>query len=247
MEDHQSADFLRYRQRVIYSLFRAAARVGMRIKMPIDQMESLFQMAYFQEARERQGRELGDIAEIFGKSLRTVSSLHRRFRGDFFAPEHEVAFRIDLASWLGRNPSSFGELRAQYKDRKSHELEAALFDLVLGQQVIEVDGVYRRNPEQYSFVESADLSQRVNGLNRWMDILAEGIWRRFLGGPEETNKAVARSYNFAIRDEDVEGLKTDLVNWLRERLVEVDAKATDEGVQNSYGLMFVVTEMEDQS
>ncbi|MEM6929077.1 MAG: hypothetical protein AAF602_19215, partial [Myxococcota bacterium] len=97
MSDDPSRGFLELKQRVVYSLMRAAARVGVRLQLPLKSVTSLLQMAYFQEAREARGLNLDAIAALFGTSLRTVSTLHHRFRSDFFAPEQEVALRRAIA------------------------------------------------------------------------------------------------------------------------------------------------------
>jgi hypothetical protein len=48
----QPAAFLEYKHRVVYSLLRAAVRVGFRLHLPLSQMVDLLEMAFFQEARE---------------------------------------------------------------------------------------------------------------------------------------------------------------------------------------------------
>ena len=78
MEPGTGDKYLLYKQRIVFSLLRAAARVGVRLGMPLKQMALLQEMACFREARLTQGMKLDAIAELFDKSLRTVSSLNHQ-------------------------------------------------------------------------------------------------------------------------------------------------------------------------
>ena len=217
----------------------------MRLQMPIGQMEALFQMAYFREAREVQDLDLNTISELFGKSLRTVSSLHRRFRGDFFSPEQEAEFMLDVAERLNRKPSTFAELTAAFEDRNQYELENALRDLMKDKHILLIEGVYRRNPAEMDYFSESDTVRRIHSLNRQMDIVAETVWQRFLSDEEASSEAMERSFLFSADAADYVELKKDLMEWLTQRLIAIDAKAQEAGVDNRLGLVFSVAELEE--
>lgn len=235
--------FLEFKQRVLYSLFRAAAQVGLRLNMQIDQMVSLFQMAYFQEAREGREMELGEIADLFGKSLRTVSSLHQRYRSDFFAPEREVQFRRDIAEVLQEKPVSREDLAAAFPSRTPEDVAAAVDDLLREKRILEDGTLLRRNPEHHDFFDEADIVRRVDGLNRQMDIVASTVFTRLLDG--DANAAAARTYVFAARDEDFHALVDDMLEMLRERAIAADAAAQDAGVRTRHGFTFAAGPLEE--
>jgi hypothetical protein len=130
----QPAAFLEYKHRVVYSLLRAAVRVGFRLHLPLSQMVDLLEMAFFQEARETQGLELAAIAKLFGRSLRTITTLNQRFRGDFFAPEHQVQLRRDLAATLADQPRTEAQLREV--PGRAHGGQCGLEDLVRGRRIL---------------------------------------------------------------------------------------------------------------
>ena len=130
MEGTDPGSFLNYKQRILYSLFRCVSRISLRLSMPLSQINELFQMAYFHEAREVKGMGLGDVADLFGKSLRTVSSLHNRFRGDFFAPEKEMQLRREIAQKIQDGPASLEELQNDFPKVKEIELLGAVDDLL---------------------------------------------------------------------------------------------------------------------
>src|SRR5436190_3187854 len=158
----QPAAFLEYKHRVVYSLLRAAVRVGFRLHLPLSQMVDLLEMAFFQEARETRGLELAQIAKLFGRSLRTITTLNQRFRGDFFAPEHEVQLRRDLAAALAAQPRTEAELRESF-DRPEAEISAAIEDLVRGRRILRDGDQLRRNPEDHDFFDETNLVGRIDG------------------------------------------------------------------------------------
>lgn len=237
--------FLEVKQRVVYSLFRAAARVGVRLRLPLDQMETLLRMAYFEEARARSGLDLGAIAAVFGKSLRTVSSLHHQYRGDFFAPEHEVALRRAIAAAVDERAHTADELVARFADRPAPDVLAAIDDLVRERKIVRHDERLARNPEDHDFFDEADIVARVDGLNRQMDIVAETVWQRLLADAASRD-AVARSYVFHARDGDYAALHEAVLDTLRRRAIAADDAAKAEGGGRRFGLTLAAAPLPEE-
>lgn len=237
--------FVQYRSRLIYSLMRAAARVGLRLGVRLDHMVSLLQMAYFREARDVRGLELSEVSEIFGKSLRTVSSLNRRFRGDFFSPELDVGFRRDVAGSLALSPKTKDELVAGFSDFSHTELAHALRDLQRDGRVVLYDGRYHRNPDDHVFYDMASTATKIDGLNRQMDVLAETVWRRLVDrDPAPT--VTARTYVFSATDEGMEKLLEELRVFLQDRCIATDSDARAHGLTNRTGITLAATPMEGE-
>lgn len=240
----QPAAFLEYKHRVVYSLLRAAVRVGFRLHLPLSQMVDLLEMAFFQEARETRGLELAAIARLFGRSLRTITTLNQRFRGDFFAPEHEVQLRRDLAAALATQPQTEAELRESF-DRPESEISAAIEDLVRGRRILRDGDQLRRNPEDHDFFDETNLVGRIDGLNRQMDVLADTVWRRLI--EPEGGTAAARSYVFAARGEEFDALVADVLAVLQARAIAADASAQEKGSGRRRGITIAATDLEDLS
>lgn len=236
------SSFLAYKQRVLYSLFRAVARLGIRLTMPLDQMVELFRMAYFQEAREQQGLELEPISRLFGKSLRTVSSLHRRYRTDFFEPEREVQFRRELADLLARGPVEREALAERFD---TAQLEAAVTELLIEGRIVETEQGLARNSDDHDFFEPDNLNARVDGLNRQQDILAETVWQRLLSVDPPTS-SVARSYVFAATDPDFQQLVDQLLDRLRHDCVAADIAAREIGQDNRRAITLATATLENE-
>ena len=243
MYSGNQSSFLNYKQRILYSLFRCVSRVALRLSMPLSQMNDLFQMAYFHEAREEKGMGLGDVADLFGKSLRTVSSLHNRYRGDFFAPEQEIQLRRKIAQRVQDGPVDAGELAAAFPQVKGTFLTTALDDLLREKRIL-LDGErFRRNPEDHDFFSETDIRARVDGLNRQMDIVAEAVWRRFFE-EDETARSTARSYVFQSTPQDFNDLQDRLTAYLRDQAIAVDDAASAETSSTRCAVTLAATPLE---
>lgn len=234
--------FLEFKQRVVYSLLRAAARIALRFKLPLGQLETLTQMAYFEEARHQQGLRLDEIAELFGKSLRTVSSLHNRFRGDFFAPEREVTFRRAIAALVNHAPLDAARLRAAFPDAADVEMAAALDDLVRERKITRVGDAWRRHPDAHEFT-GQDVAARIDGLNRQMDILAATVWRRLV--EPSPRPALARTLVFHASDPDFAALIAEIEAVARERAIAADTAYEQTHAGGQVGLTFAAAPLEE--
>ena len=240
----QQAGFLEYKQRIVYSLLRAAARVGLRLRLPLDQLTDLLRLAVFEEAREAKGLDLAQIAALFGKSLRTVSSLHHQFRSDFLSPEHERQLRRDMAAALNDGPCTHDELLARFPGNKPLELAAAIDDLVRERIVLREQERLRRNPEAHDFFSEGDIVARVDGLNRTMDVLAEAVFRRLLE-PSADPSAIARTYVFAADTATFQRFTEGLLARIREDAITADDAARQAGRPQLHAITLAATPMED--
>ncbi len=244
MASDDGKGFFEYKHRVLFSLFRAAAKAGVRLNVPLDQMVELFQMAYFQEAREHKNLKMTEIAELFGKSLRTVQSLHTRFQGDFFSPENEYEFRRAVAEALAPGPKSSEQLAEIFASRSKVELMAALDDLEQEGRIWKEGETYRRDPEDHDFYTGADTMGRIAGLNRQMDILTETVWNRLLRRKSDV-AAGARTYVFAALPEQFNAMIEELFERTRGEILEAEAEAFGKKQTQRHGITIAVATMEE--
>ena len=231
------------KQRVVYSLMRAAARVGVRVRMPLKQASSLLQMAWFQEAREARGLTLDAIADLFGTSLRTVSTLHHRYRSDFFAPEQEVALRRAIAALVNHAPATEDRLRSAFPDVSAAQLAVALDDLVREGTLATEGDLFVRNPEAHEFF-GADRAARIDGLNRQLDVLADTVWHRLV---DDDAAARARTLVFRASPEDLAALVQDLEALVRERAIAADNAVDEAGEGIRVGVTFAATPLSEET
>ncbi len=241
MDLDQPGGFLEYKQRLVFSLYRAACRVGIRLGMPLEQMERLLRMAYLREAREEQGLDLKSVASIFGKSLRTVSTLHQRYQSDFFSPEEQVQLRRDIAGVVNARARTLDELVPVFPGVQRASLLVAIDDLVREGRLRRDGDVLRRNPLDHDFYDPSDASRRVDGLNRQMDILAATVWQRLV---ENDDAPIARSYVFDANDDDYERLVRELLAKIRDDAIAADAAAQDADARVRRGITLAAVDME---
>ncbi|MBX2799357.1 MAG: hypothetical protein KTR31_16905 [Myxococcales bacterium] len=240
MAESDAGAFLELKQRVVYSLLRAATRTALRLRMPLKQLTELVQMAYFQEAREQHGLQLEAIAQLFGRSLRTVSSLHRRYRGDFFAPEREVSLRRAVAALVNESPATDERLAAAFAHIPEAQLAAALSDLEQQRVLHRRQGTWHRNPDAHDF-SGNDWRRRVDGLNRQLDVLAEAVWHRIV--VDDAEPALARTYVFRGSDEDVQQLLARLDQLAQSGAIESDDRVDATGRGRRFGVTFAAGPM----
>ncbi len=241
-DDDDTGAFYSFKQRVVYSLFRGAARVGLRLSMPLGQMEDLLRLAYFREARVERGMLLPDVARVFGKSLRTVASVSKTFQSDFFAPEDQLAFRRAIVRHLDDQPMSRDALVALWPERA--DVGVAIDDLMREGKVAEVDGLLIREPSQVEFFDDGSSDRQIDGLNRQMDILASAVWQRVVERRTD-GSAAARSYVFDASEQDFDALVAELQQTLRDRAIEADSAANKRGISVRRAVTFSATTLDE--
>jgi len=229
-------------QRLVFSLLRAAARLGLRLGLPLKDMTQLQEMAYFREARIVRDMKLEQVAELFDKSLRTVSSLNHRYKDDFFKPEREVAFRRAIAAVINHAPTTCDRLEVVFPEVSSKQLNSVLLDMVRDGLIEKEGDFFRRNPDGFSFVVDADQSARVDGLNRQMDVLAETVEELFL---EADGQGRARTWVFQASQADFVALVEEMEQKTRASAIEADAAAEESGDSTTYGITFAATRMKE--
>ncbi|MEE2829572.1 MAG: hypothetical protein VX498_10320, partial [Myxococcota bacterium] len=200
------------------------------------------EMAYFREARSVHGMKLEQIALLFEKSLRTVSSLNRRYKDDFFKPERDVAFRRAIAALVNHAPTTREGLEGAFPGASPAELDAALEDMVRGGILDQEGALYRRSPGGYSFVAEEDFIARVDGLNRQMDVLAETAQSLFVEGGSPGR---ARTWVFQSSPADFAALISELEQRTRSAAMKADQSAEEVGDGVTYGVTFAAAPMKE--
>lgn len=227
--------------RLVFSLLQAAARLAARVEMPLGQITDLLRTAYFLEYRRRHPRDLAQVAEKLGVSLRTVGTLNRELKGPFYAPETAVEpVRRVTTALLGR-PSTV-EALVDATGLEVAEVRRALAQLQEVGWVEEGDGVFGLSTTLRSYVTD-DLQRRVDGVNHQLAIIADSVWARFVRGNTET--ATGRSWSFVGRPERVHAALDRVVAQLRAEAVELEEDALAEGVRDRFAMTFAITPLED--
>lgn len=226
--------------RLVYSLLKAVVRVAAKANMPMADLTELTQLAYFDELRRSHPRELSTIAEKLGLSLRSIGGLNKRLRQAFFAAEANVQPTREVCSALVDGALSLAELQAALPDLEKTQLRQALAFLKKSEWVEIKERRYQLKGRLRSYVDE-QLTRKIDGLNRQMDILASSVWSRFVEGK---NTSVGRSWVFAAKDKDVLTFIESTIKTMRHGAVDMEEAALDEGDYKQYGVTFSVSGVE---
>ena len=218
-------------RRLVFSLLRPVARIAHRFRLPLKSIEELARLAYYAEARRDQTPQ-AEVAVRFGKSLRTIGGLERQLRSDFLAPEAEVeAFRRVEAA-LEQGPLDV-EAVAKRTGLPSGDVARLMRGLTTtGRAKKQTDGTYALDHSYRSLVQQA-LKARIDGLNHQLDVVLAAVQGRFLAPERE---AMARSFDFVVRPEDVQSLADAIVRGLRTQVIDAEEAALKTGGFQGYGV-----------
>lgn len=234
-------------RRLIFSLLWPAVAICRRFRVPLDVLEGLCRLAYYEELRRGGQVTQAEVAETFGTSLRTVVGVERRYRSSFLAPEYEVELSRRVEEALTVSEHDADGLASQLEAEQSH-VRQALEGLVAAgraQRRTDEDGV-----RHYAFVERhqslvrADVLSRIDGLKHQLEVVLATVRRRFFTDDDQ-RPSVARTLSFLGLEDDVEALGDELVRSLRLRAIDVEERALREGGHERYGLTMALAATKD--
>jgi len=233
-------------RRLIFTLLWPVVSMCRRFRVPLDVLEQLTRLAYYEELRRGEKATQAQVADVFGMSLRTVVGLERQYRSEFLAPEYEVELSRQLEELLGQGERTAQEL-AELVEAPITDVQRALSNLVAAGQArrVETDGAARYVlSERYQSLVRDDLISRVDGLKHQLQVLVSAITRRFFanggGGP-----SVARTLAFVGSADDVDAMADDLIRALRMHAIDVEEKALKHGSYDRYGLTLALAATSD--
>jgi hypothetical protein len=200
-------------------------------------------MAYFEEVRIRGGASQAETAALMGKSLRTIGSLERNFRGDFLAPERELGLARELEGTLSQATLTLDDIHQSVSHLDLDDITRLLESLITVGRVsrtstAEGETYYTLNPQFVSLVED-DVSAKLDGLLHQFDVILEAIKSSFFSISK--HQARARTLTFSADPESMEGLGDDLILELRRRCIEAEEFALKHNINDQYAITFVLT------
>lgn len=223
-------------RRLLYALLQPAMALARRFDVPLDVVEQLARLAYFDALRSA-GATHAEVANVFGKSLRTVVNLEREYRSDFLAPEAELRLHRQLEAALDRGAQTVGEL-AVACDADEVETRRALEALVrAGRAELQTDesGVRFRRRERFLSLVRSDVVARVDGLRHQLEVVGATVHRRFFDAGDP-RPSMARTLAFLGRASDVQAMADELIARLRASAVDVEERALAEGGHDAYAV-----------
>ncbi len=174
--------------RLVYSLLKPAVAIATRFGVSMNRFIELTRMAYFEEHRQRAPADLAGVAKRLGQSLRTVGSLNRRFRGEFFRPEQFIAPLRRITGLLLAGPQSLDDLLSSANELRPIQITSALELLVANGWVQKKGDQFELSSNTRNLV-SDDFGSRIDGLNHQLETLTESVWNRFVVHNDATARA----------------------------------------------------------
>ena len=245
----QLASLSELQRRLAYSLFKPAAEICRRLSVPLDTVEQLCRLAYFEELR-RGGTTQAEVAKVFGRSRRTVIGVERQFNSDFLAPEKEVDLNRRVEEVLATGPVTAAELAERVG--ADPEVVRRMVDGLVGAGRAESRGVAPTGEprfvlsERFQSLVRDDLLARITGLKHQLEVISAAVRQRFLPVDGEDRPSVARTVSFVGTPEDTERFMNELIRSVRLGAIDVEESGLKKGGYERYAVTFVGAPVEEQ-
>ncbi len=234
-----------FQRRLVFSLLRPVVRLCRWFRLPLKTLEDLCRLAYFEELRRRNDVPQAEIARAFGKSLRTVGTLEKQYRANFFALEQEVEFSRAVEQAFAHGPRTVDEVAAALEPGAPEDVLRVVTGLVSAGRLRPMKTVPASFELDHRFVSlvRTDLAARIDGLNHQLDVIAHAVSARFLAPQRHS---VARSLSFVATPADAKVLGDALVRELRARVIDTEEAALEGGdAFQRYGVTLALAPMEN--
>lgn len=201
MDDGHDIDAKELQSRVVYALVQPAVRLAEAFELPIADLMTKAQTAYFHHLRDR-GWTLRRIASQLGVSERTAKRLAKQLREHFLDTErrYDLPVRIELMLWAV--PMSRVKVKQVLSAVKAGAIDAAVDRLIQDGRVEEEPGrtaLLKVKRGVNDLVRDTWLT-RIGGLNSFLGNLSDAVFGRFF---RNEPKAFARTMSFLVAKEDV--------------------------------------------
>ncbi len=230
-------------RRLVFSLLRPAAQLARRLRMPLKTLEELCRLAYFEQMRRSGETAQADVARMMDKSLRTIGSLEKQYRGEFLAPETEVEFSRRVEAAFDGGPTTLDAV-VEHLGLPRPQVEQAVAALMLAGRITRLDDGTLAQDRRFVSLVRGDMKARVDGLNHQLDIVTAAVSSLFL---EPKQPAVARALSFVATDEGLDALGAKLIQCFREHCIEAEEQALKQGGFKSVGATFALAPLPQDS
>lgn len=230
-------------RRLVYTLLGPAAKLCVRFRVPVGELEQLARLAYYSELRG-QGLTQAEAARISGKSRRTVVSAEQQLRSDFLAPQEVVTLSRRVEEAIDAGPRTLEAVAAELgadEDEVEHVLEAlvAAERAVLNQKT---DGSRTwREAGRFRSLVIDHLPARLDGLRHQLEVLVTAVTARFF--TDDARPAVGRTLSFRGAAEDVRRFVDELIGVVRHNAVDIEERALQGGERDRYAITLALAPM----
>lgn len=211
--------------RLVYSLLTGAVRVAAAHGLTLVEVQRLVRLAYFGELRRLSPRNLEGVAQRMGVSLRTVGTLSKQLKTEFFDPEETVAPLRDAAKFLEQGVNTEAELATRMR-RPRKQVANLLSSMQKMGWAEENEGVWSLT-SNYRYYLTEHWERKVDAVNHQLEVVASAVQSRFLHGVKEG--ASGRTWTFRAKPAELQTVMDKVVEELRSTIFELDEKAGTDG------------------
>lgn len=214
------------RLRVIYSLLRPVVRLAGVFGLPLQDIKEWLGVAYLHELKRR-GLTQVESAKHIGVSRRTIISLSRKLRDNFFAPERHEGVERRILFMLWAEPMPLGRIRQALDGEADDEAcEQALEKLLAAGAISSREYLgtthYELNRSEFRLYKDNWIG-RIDALNNQLDHIGDTVFARFF---KESPLSFARTVTLSICEEDVPELERLYREVIFPELVRLDERAS---------------------
>jgi hypothetical protein len=231
---------------LVYTLLQPAIAICRRFAMPLDVIEQLCRLAYY-DALRQEGMTQAEVARAFGKSLRTVVAVGRVFQSDFLAPVEEIRLNRRLEEELATGPLTAAEVAVRLEQDDEEQVQRLLDSLVGAGRA---ERVGNSEPAAYTLQERLqslvrdDVNARLDGLRHQLEVVRRAVKARFLPNGDGPSPSVARTLSFVGTEEDVAKMAEQLVRTMRLHAIDVEEAALEKGGYQRFGVTLAVAPLD---
>jgi transcriptional regulator with XRE-family HTH domain len=211
--------------RVVYSLLRPAVRLASSFELSLRDLKEWLGVSYLHELKRR-GLTQNESADRIGVSRRTIISLSRKLRENFFEPERHEGAQRRILFMLWAEAMSAGRLKQSLGGEfEEDEIEDALATLVEQGSIRreERQGTAHYELERGEFrLYKDNWIARIDALNNQLDHISDTVFARFF---TQDRSSFVRTITLSVREQDLSELERLYREVIFPELVRLDEAA----------------------
>ncbi|MFT6399014.1 MAG: hypothetical protein ACJAYU_003777 [Bradymonadia bacterium] len=224
---------------ILLSVLIPAARLAVRMGLPLSELKQTAELAYYREARSR-GLKMREIAETMSVSMAKVGALSKSLKEHFSEPEREYGVPRRVLSLLWVGPLSLKRIQQALPDIAPSVVKEAASALVRDERLMISAGRtprYELTSLAHRLLDDGWMA-RIDALGHMMLTAAHVVEGRF---EKNDDRAFTRSLGFRALPGALKTLEQTYKDEIFPMIAAADAEATDHPDADQFALTFQFT------
>lgn len=215
--------------RLAYSLLKPVVRMAARFGVPVRTLGDLVKLAYFEHLRLEGGHSHAAIAQRMGQTERSMRSLERKLRSDFFAAEAEVGLPRAIEDQVAHRPKKPDVLARALGAWEPEQVELAVAQLLEEGRLAQSDTGELSVSKRYVTLTSESFPERVDALNHHLDALYQAIVHRLIYN--ERKQTMIKTISFDALPKSLGHFAQQMESRLRNDIAGLEAERQNGSAQ----------------